>query len=158
VSTYQWLLMFHVLAAFAFLSGAIVAGVLHALATRRDRPSEVALLLGLTRPAVAVLGIGSLAALGLGIWLVDKAGYDYGDGWIIAAFILWAASGALSGPAGKSLRHARELAERLAADGDEPSEALHRAVTNPRILVLNYLSFAALVVILVLMVFKPGAG
>ncbi len=67
-------------------------------------------------------------------------------------------SGALAGPAGTRLRHARELAERLAADGDQPSPELHRAVGDRTALVLNYLSFACLVAILVLMVLKPGAG
>ena len=48
----------------------------------------------------------------------------------IAAIVLWAISGALSGPAGKKMRHARELAEKLAADGDQPSETLQRAVAD----------------------------
>jgi len=158
VTKYDWLLLGHILAAFLFLCGAIVAGVLHWLAMRRTRPSEVALLLGLVRVTVPLIGVGSLAALGFGLWLVDEAGYGFGDGWIVAAIVLWFASGAFAGPAGKRLRHARELAERLAADGDQPSPDLHRAVADRTALVLNYASFACLVAILVLMVFKPGAG
>jgi uncharacterized membrane protein len=160
VSTYDWLLVFHLLAAFCFVSGSVVAGILHWLAMRRDRPSEIALLLGLVRPMVGVIGIGSLAALGFGIWLTqdDPDGISLADGWVIAAIVLWFAAGALAGPAGKRLRHARELAERMAADGDRPSEALHDAVADRSALVLNYASFAMVIAILVLMVFKPGAG
>ena len=158
MTTYDWLLLGHLLAAFMFLSGAIVAGVLHWLATRRPRPSEVALLLGLVRVTVPLIGVGSLAALGFGLWLVDEAGFDFSDGWILGAIVLWLVSGALAGPGGKRLRHARELAERLAGEGDEPSPDLHRAVTDRTALILNYGSFACLVAILVLMVFKPGAG
>lgn len=158
MTKYDWLILAHLLAAFLFLCGVIVAGTLHFLATRRARPSEVVLLLGLVRVTVPLIGVGSLAALGFGLWLVDEAGYDWGDGWIIGAIVLWLASAALSGPAGKRLRHARELGEKLAAAGDQPSAELQRAVTDRTALVLNYSSFACLVAILVLMVFKPGVG
>jgi uncharacterized membrane protein len=77
---------------------------------------------------------------------------------VIAAIVLWFVAGALAGPAGKRLRHARELADRLAAGGDRPSEALRDAVADRRALALNYASFAAVIAILVLMVFKPGTG
>lgn len=160
MSGYDVLLALHLLAAFCFVSGSIVAGILHWLAMRRDRPSEVALLLGLVRPLVAVIGVGSIAALAFGIWLTqdDPDGIALADAWVIAAIVLWFVAGALAGPAGKRLRHARELAERMAADGDVPSETLRAAVADRRALALNFASFAAVIAILVLMVFKPGAG
>ena len=158
MTKYDWLLLIHILGAFLFLSGTMVAGILHFTATRRDRPSEVALLLGLVPPTVIAVVVGSIVTLGLGLWLADDAGYGIGDEWVIAAIVLWLLSGVFAAPAGKTLRHARELAERLAADGDRPSEELHRAVGDRRALLFNYTSFAMLVAILVLMVFKPGAG
>ena len=158
MTKYDWLLLGHLLAAFMFVSGAVVAGALHFLATRRPRPSEVALLLGLVRATIPIVGIGSLASLGFGIWLIHEAGYAFGDAWISAAFILWIVAMALGGPGGRRLRHARELAERLAGEGDQPSPELHRAVTDRTALLLNYASFACVVAILVLMIFKPGAG
>jgi len=103
VTKYDWLLLFHILGAFLFVSGSIVAGVLALAAMQRDRPSEVALLLRLVRPAVIVVGIGSLVALGLGIWLAQYVGYGLGQGWVVAAIVLWAASGALAGPAGTTM-------------------------------------------------------
>ena len=45
-----------------------------------------------------------------------------------------------------------------AADGDSPSEALHAAVADRTTLALNYASFALVIAILVLMIFKPGAN
>jgi uncharacterized membrane protein len=157
VSTYDWLLAFHLLAAFCFVSGSIAAGILHWTAMRRERPSEVAVLLGLVRPMVLVVGIGSLGALGLGIWLTqdNPDGIALGDSWVIAAIVLWLAAGALAGPAGKRLRHARELAERLATEGDRPSETLRAAVADRTALALNYTSFALVIAILALMIFKP---
>jgi uncharacterized membrane protein len=158
VTTADWLLLFHLVAAFAFISGSVAAGVLHLGAMRRKRPSEIALLLGLVRPLVPVVGVASLATLGFGLWLTQEAGTDaaLGEPWVGAAIALWVISVALAAPGGRMLRHARELAERLAGESDTPSDELRRAVADPRALVLNYLSFAALVVILVLMVAKPG--
>ncbi len=157
MSKYDWLLLFHVIGAFLLFSGAVVAGLLHFAATRRERPSEIGVLLGLIRPAVVAIGVGAALTLGLGLWLVDEAGYGYGDGWVIAAIVLWAVGNAAGGRGGRPLGEAGDLARRLAAEGDRPSEELRRALVDPRVLLLNYLSLAALVAILVLMVWKPGA-
>lgn len=159
MSTYQWLLLFHVLGAFLLLSGSIVAGLLHLAAVLRERPSEVRLLLSLVRPAVPLVGLGSLLTLGLGLWLVGEApyGYAYGDGWVAAAIALWVVASVLGWAGGRPLSRAGELAARLEAAGDQPSAELRRAVTSARVLLLNYASLAAVVAILVLMVWKPGA-
>jgi uncharacterized membrane protein len=157
VTKYDWLLLFHILGAFLLFSGSIVAGILQFAATRRERPSEIALLLGLMQPAVIAIGVGAIVTLGLGLWLADDAGYGIGDGWVIAAIVLWVVANALGWAGGKPLGRAAELAERLAADGDRPSEQLQGAVADRRALALSYASFAALVAILVLMVWKPGA-
>jgi uncharacterized membrane protein len=157
VTTAQWLIGFHVVGAFLFVSGAVAVGVLHALATRRERPSEVAFLLGLTRPAVAVVGIGAWLTLGLGAWLVHHDGFDWGAGWISAAFVLWLVAVVLGGIGGRSARHTRYFAEQLADEGDDPSAELHRKLTDPVARVLNYGSFLAVLAVLALMVWKPGA-
>ena len=157
MTTTQWLLGFHLIGAFLFVSGAVAVGVLHRAATLRERPSEIAFLLGLTRAAVAVVGVGSLAALGFGASLVHRSGFDWGDGWIAAALALWVVSVVLGGIGGRSARHARYLAERLAADGDRPSDELRRALTAPAAQALNYGSFLAALAILALMAWKPGA-
>lgn len=157
MTTVQWLLGFHVIGAFLFVSGAVAAGALQTLATRREKPSEIAVLLALTRPAVAVVGVGALLTLGLGAWLVHEEGWSWGDGWITAALLLWIASVVLGGIGGRSARHTRYLAERLAAEGDRPSEDLRRALADPVARALNYGSFLAVVAVLALMIWKPGA-
>jgi uncharacterized membrane protein len=157
VTGLQWLIGFHVVGAFLFVSGAVAVGALYTLATRREKPSEVAFLLGLTRPAVAVVGAGALLTLGLGAWLVDYKRWDWGDGWITAALLLWIASVVLGAIGGRSARHTRYLAERLAAEGDGPSEDLRRKLADPVTQALNYGSFLAVVAVLALMIWKPGA-
>ena len=153
----QWLIGFHVVGAFLFVSGAVAVGALHTLATRHEKPSEVAFFLGLTRPAVAVVGVGALLTLGLGAWLVDHKGWDWSDGWISAALLLWVASVVLGAVGGRSARHTRYLAERLAAEGDGPSDELRSALSSPLTQALNYGSFLAVVAVLALMIWKPGS-
>ena len=131
MTTYQWLLLLHVLAAFMFVSGALVAGAFHFFATRRERPSEIALLLGLVRPSVALIAVGSLGTLGLGLWLVDEAGYGSGKAGSSRRSCSGSWPGRSPARAGKMLRHSRELAERLAREGDQPSDELRRAVADP---------------------------
>lgn len=156
MTKYDWLLLVHIAGAFLLVSGSVVAGLLQLAAVRRERPSEVALLLRLTRPAVLAVAIGSLVTLGLGIWLAEYVGYGLGAGWVSTSIVLWVVAMALGGAGGLPMRHARELAQRLAEDGDRPSPELRRAVADPRAAVLSYLGLAALVAILMLMVWKPG--
>lgn len=158
MSTYQWLLVFHLGGAFLFVSGAVVAGVLEIAALRAQEPAQVALILRLTRPAVALVGFGALVTLGFGIWLVAHIpGYDLSDGWISAALALWVVSMALGGAGGRQARHTRYLAEQLAEQGAPRSGELDRRLADPVARALNYASFLAAVAILVLMVWKPGA-
>ena len=58
---------------------------------------------------------------------------------------------------GRSTRHTRYLADRLAAEGDRPSVELRSALSSPLTQALNYGSFLAVVAVLALMIWKPGA-
>lgn len=154
---YQWLLFLHVAGAFFLIGGIVIAGVFNFAALRRERPSEIATLLGLTRIAVVCIGIGMLATLGFGLWLVHHVGYSWGEAWIIAALVLWALAGFLGGQGGRHEREARELAERLAAEGDTPSKELRAKLRDPRALALSWSSGLAAFAVLGLMIWKPGA-
>jgi uncharacterized membrane protein len=149
------LLFLHLVSAFLFVSGAVTAGVLQVTALRRERPSEIALLLRTTRVAVAILGVGALGSLAFGLALVGHEGIGFGTAWVAAAIALWVAAMALGGLGGRTARHARYLAERLAAQGDRPSEELRALVAHRPSLLLSYASTGAVVAILVLMVWKP---
>src|SRR5438876_7722388 len=149
------LLCLHLLSAFVCVSGAAAAGILQITAMRRERPSEIALLLRTIRVAVAFIGVGALGTLAFGLALVGHEGIGYGTGWVSASIALWVAGMALGGAGGRTARHARYLAERLAAEGDRPSNELGALVRHRPSLLLSYASTAAVVAILVLMVWKP---
>jgi uncharacterized membrane protein len=159
VSKYDWLLFFHVAGAFLLIGGSVTAAVLNLSALRRERPSEIAVLLGLTRLAVLAIYAGVLLTIVFGLWLVSASpfGYGYGDAWVIAALVLWVYANASGGMGGKREDETRKLAERLAAEGDVPSGELRARLRDPTTLALEYSSGLAILVILVLMIWKPGA-
>ena len=151
----HWLLFFHLVGAFCFFAGAAVAGTLQLAAIRRERPSEIVALLRLTRAGVALVGVGALLTLGFGIGLAEHLGLGLSPARIQASLGLWLASKALGGLGGRTARHARRLAERLAAEGDEPSAELRSLVAHRPSLWASYLSTVLLVAIVVLMVWQP---
>jgi uncharacterized membrane protein len=157
VSTYQWLLFFHVSGAFLLLGGGFVAGALNLAALGRDRPSEVLLLFRLIRIAVGAILLGTLLAFVFGLWLVHEAGYGYGDGWVVAAIVLLILGNALGGIGGRRDDRTAKLARELAAAGDAPSPELRARVRDPISLALSYGSGLVLVALLAIMIWKPGA-
>ena len=150
-------LFFHLLGAFSFVAGTIVAGVAFETARRRETPAEIALLLGLSRIGVLLVVLGTLLVLAFGLWLVHLGDWGYGAGWVDAALGLLLATVVLGALGGQAPKRARKLAARLASE-QAPSNAELRALLDDRTgRALNYLSALLLLAIVALMVFKPGA-
>lgn len=152
----EWPLFLHLAGAFLFVGGSITAAALRLAAMRRALPSEQALLLRSVRPLVPVVAGGLLLTLGAGFWLVEELELDYGAAWLSATFVLVAWLLVVGALAGRSDRHTRELAERLAAEDDRPSDELARRLRNPINLALNGSLLVAIVAIVALMVWKPS--
>jgi uncharacterized membrane protein len=145
----------HLSGALLFVAGIVVAGVGFESGRRRERPSEIALLLGLTRSGVMLVAAGGLLLLGCGIWLVGLEGVGWSAGWVDAAIALFAAALLLGGLGGRRPKRARKLAARLAAGGSPVSPELRGLLDDRLSRIANYASAALVVAILALMVFKP---
>jgi uncharacterized membrane protein len=157
MSLYQWLLFFHVTGAFFLIGGIVVAGILNLAALVKTRPpSQVAMLYGLIRFAVPLIGVGLVLTLAIGLWLVHHVGYGYGQTWIVAAIVLWVLASALGNIDGRYQRQTGELARRLAAEGDTPSPELSARLKNPLALAISYGSGLMAFAVLGLMIWKPG--
>jgi uncharacterized membrane protein len=157
VDRYHWLLIFHIAGAFMVVGGATLAAIFNLTALRRERPSEIVVLFRLTRIAVVSVMTGMTLALAFGIWLVaDLDLVKWSDAWVISALVLWFVANALGSSGGRRDRKARELAEHLVAEGDEPSAELRAALRDPVTLALSWGSGLVVVVILILMIWKPG--
>jgi uncharacterized membrane protein len=150
--------MLHMTGAFLLVGGSVAAGVLNVLALRSERPSDSALLLRLIRRTIPIIGVGSVAALVFGLWLVgeedDAKLFSF---WVLAALVLWAVMGALGGIGGKHQERTREVAERLAADGDTSTDELRALLRDTRGNAMSWLAGLATLLLLVDMIWKPGS-
>jgi uncharacterized membrane protein len=150
-------LFLHLLGAFLFVSGTVVAGVAFETARRRQSAGEIAVLLGLARIGAALLGVGLVLVVAFGLWLVHLGQWGYNAGWIGTAIALLIAAVAAGGFGGQTPKRARLLATTLAAEGRPVDDEL-RALLDDRVaLALNYLSALFVLGIIMLMVWKPGA-
>ncbi len=151
------ILFLHLAGVLLFVGGSITAGVLRLAATRRERPSEIALLLRAVRPAVPLVAGGLIVAIAAGFWLAHRLDLGLGATWLTATFGLLAWLIVVGAVAGRQDRATRELAEHLAGEGDAPTTDLARRLRNPLNLALNTSMLVAIVAIVALMVWKPGA-
>jgi len=159
VSFVQWALAFHVLAAFAYVGGIVLFWVLVVAVRRVDTPEETMRMEPIVKVGNIAVGIGGVGTLVIGIYLafaVDS--YAIWDGWIIAAIVLWAISAALGQRTGAAYMQGMNKAKELDAAGktgpDEGLLALNRTQTG---LLLQSLTSLAVLLILLDMIFKPGA-
>jgi predicted permease len=81
-------LFLHLVGGVTLFAGMAVAGVGLALARRRERSSEIALLLGLTRIGVVLVVAGLALAVACGFWLLDLTEFDLGDAWVAPALLM----------------------------------------------------------------------
>jgi uncharacterized membrane protein len=159
VSFDDWMLALHVLSAFALVGGVILFWVV-IIAGRQAETPEATLRIGpMARLAGAVVGIGAGGTLVLGIWLAfSVGGYDIWDGWIVAALVLWAVTAALGQRTEKEYSAAVNRALELQRAGrNEPDAELVALNRTSRGLLLQALATATVLLVLVDMIWKPGA-
>jgi uncharacterized membrane protein len=155
----DWLLVLHVLSAFAYVAGVTLFWVLVIAGRQRDTPEGTILLAPGAKVGNIAVGIGAIGTIVFGIWLALSVGnYDIWDGWIIAAIVLWAIGGELGRRTGNEYLKGMHKAEELEAAGQTgPNNellALNRTSTG---LVLQTAASLTLLLILIDMIWKPGA-
>jgi hypothetical protein len=142
VEFYDWLLFLHVLSAF-LLVGALTTFWALVLGTRPARPLLAQDAAGaIARPANVVVIAGTVGTLIFGIWLaIDHDDYQVWDGWILAALVGWAISGWLGDQSGKAF-----------------TKAMGGSLEDRRRGLLFHTGASLVVlVVLILMIYKPGA-
>ena len=126
---YDWLLFFHLLAAFLLAVTAVTYSAVAFGAVAGGRTVFV---------ADRCWDVGGLGTLVLGVWLalyLDQ--YEFWDGWIIGAIVLWLVATGLGDSARRQLADAEAVGSRVA--------------------LMHWLRTVAVIGLLVLMVWKPGA-
>jgi hypothetical protein len=155
----DWLLALHLLAAFALVAAVVLFTVLVITSWNLDVPSDVARMNGIGKFGTILVGIGSIGVLLLGIWLAfQKDSYAIWDFWIIAAIVLWAIFAGTGARAGRIYAAAGDRAKELVDSGnDAPSPELNAMLRDRLALTLHLVSVAAVLLLLLDMIFKPGA-
>jgi uncharacterized membrane protein len=143
------------LGALLFGAGIVVAGVAFEAARRRERPSDVALLLRLTRVGVLLVAVGAVLLGVLGLWLVHLGHFGYGSGWVDASIALYVLVLGLGGHGGQRPKQARRLAAELVERDAPINDELRALLDDPISRGENYASLLLVLVVLILMVFKP---
>jgi hypothetical protein len=127
VSRYDWLLFLHLIGAFAAMGSVVVFSVLLLGGDRVAGPQ-------LTFLGRRLWDVGGMLTLVFGIWLaIDD--YSIVDGWILAALVLWAIAGGTGVRIGMALESG-------------PTE---------RVRPLYAVMTIAVLALLVVMIYKPGA-
>ena len=154
----DWILSLHVLSAFALVAAMLLFWVLIFAVRRTDDPGFTAGMAPMARIGNASVIAGTLGTLVFGIWLALSVGpYDLWDGWIIAAIVLWAIGAETGRRSGAEyLRGMEKAQELLAADQTEPSAELAALNRTRNGVLMHALSSAAVVLILIDMIWKPG--
>jgi hypothetical protein len=159
VSLYDWLLFLHVLSAFALVSAVVLFTFLIASLWKRDLPSDIARVSGISRFGSILVGVGSVGVLILGIALAFEAdSYAIWDPWIVAAIVLWLAFSELGRRTGKAYDAVGARARTLVTEGrNDPNPELGAMFRSSTALGLHLASVAAVLLLLLDMFFRPGA-
>jgi uncharacterized membrane protein len=155
----SWVLAFHVLSAFAYVGGIVLFWILIVAVRTIDTPEETIRMEPIVKVGNAAVGIGAVGTIVLGIWLAFALdGYAIWDGWIIAALVLWAVAGAFGQRTGAAYMQGMTKAKELDGAGQRGAStellALNRTSNG---VLFHALSSAAVLLILLDMIFKPGA-
>lgn len=153
---YQIGILFHLIGVILFFAGAAVAGVATVAAGKREKPSEVAAILGLARPGALMLGVGGVILLLAGFYLSGKID-GYGQRWLEISILLFIVALVVGAWGGRRSRRVREYAVGLADRGEGDDATLRSMLSDRLTWLLHWGSAVLAVIVLVLMVWQPGA-
>jgi uncharacterized membrane protein len=159
VSLDDWVLALHVLSAFAYVAGIVLFWVLIVAVRRTDTPDGTIRMGAVVKVGNASVGIGAGGTIVFGIWLAfSVGGYDIWDPWIIAALVLWLLAAETGRRTGGEYMAGMTKAEELRSAGHEDASAELLAVNRTqRGLVMHAVSSLLVLLIVIDMIWKPGA-
>jgi uncharacterized membrane protein len=159
VSFDDWILALHVLSAFAYVAGIVLFWVLVVAVRKTDTPDDTLRMGPIVKVGNASVGIGAGGTIIFGIWLAfSVGGYDIWDPWIIAALVLWVLAAATGQRTGAEYMAGMTKAQELEAAGQTgPSTELLAVNRTQRGVQMHALSSLIVLLILIDMIWKPGA-
>lgn len=155
----SWLLALHLLFGAALIGALTIFWILVLAVRNADRPSQVLALAPLMRAGGITVIAGSLGSVVFGVWLaITLDAYHPWEGWVIAAIVLWAIGSETVRRTDPEYGRAFTRAKELVAAGETGPNAELAALCRPRVgFLLHVISSAAVLLILLDMIWKPGA-
>jgi hypothetical protein len=159
VSFEDWIFALHLLAAATLVGSLVMSWIVVVALLSAQTPGAT-----LSLHRVAIVGtvatvVGLIGAIGFGIWLaILRDAFQVWDGWVIAAIALWVVATVALLRSFVEYAKPVERAKALAASGEnDPSSELNALNRSSTGLLLRALASAAVVLIVVDMIWKPGA-
>jgi uncharacterized membrane protein len=155
----SWLLALHLLSAAALIGAEVIFTVLVLAVRRVERPGQVLALNPLRRVASVAIVAGSLGVVIFGVWLaISLDAYKVWDGWVIIALVLWSLASETGRRADPEFAKVFTKAAELQTAGElGPNPELTTLGRTQRGLILHVVATAAVLLLLLDMIWKPGA-
>jgi hypothetical protein len=158
--TFQdWIFSFHLVFAATLVGGVVMSWIVVVALRSTAAAAETLTLNRVSMIGVVAIVLGLIGTISLGIWLaILRPEFHPWDGWVIGAIVLWAiATTAVLRSFREYRRSAAKARALIAAGSTDPNAelmALNRTSTG---LLLRALASAAIVLIVIDMIYKPGA-
>ncbi len=155
----DWILALHVLSAVAAGAAMVLFWIIVVALRRTDLPDTTVGINDVARPATTVIAVAFLGTIVFGVWLaVSLDRYQLWDGWVLIALVLWAIGFETGRRSGDAYQRAGDRARELQAAGETgPNAELAALNRSSAGLTMHALSSLVFVLVLVDMIWKPGA-
>jgi len=155
----DWLLALHLLSAFALVGAITIFSIGVVVLRSVDTPARVLALGPAMQLGQRAVIVGVAGTVIFGVWLaISVDAYELWDLWVILALVGWAAATAAGMRSGALITPIFDRAEKLAAEGQDGADAELAATTrSSQAHALHWVSTAITLLVLVDMIWKPGA-
>lgn len=155
----DWLFALHLLMAATLVGSLVMSWIVVVSLLSVRTPGETVALSRVGMVGTVATVVGLVGAIAFGIWLaILRDAFQVWDGWVVAAIVLWCIAAVALWRSFVEFSRPVEKARALLAAGEtSPSAelaALNRASTG---LLLRVLASVAIVLIVIDMIWKPGA-
>ncbi len=148
----EWLLFTHILAAVAWVGGSIILQFFAFRVNRSRDPKRTVDFVDYADLAGRVFNVAGIVVAAAGIWMViDIEAYDFDQAWIIYALAVVGASALLG-----MFFHSPNTKRILAVAAERGAEDPEIGLGLRRIVLVAQIELALLVLVVYVMVFKPG--
>ena len=155
----DWIFAIHLLSAATLVGSLVMSWIVVVSLLSARTPGETLALNRVAMVGTVTTVVGLVGAIAFGIWLaILRDAFHVWDGWVIAAIVLWVIAAVTLSRSFVEYAKPVEKARALVAAGETgPSAELTAASRAPTGLLLRVLASAAIVLIVIDMIWKPGA-